>query len=66
MEASITGVSDRPIAVSIARAAKMTTLSPATLRAYAKTARLRVARFGRRIIVPTTSLEEFLREATRA
>lgn len=66
MATSTKGVSDRPIAVSIARAAKLTSLSKATLRTYAKTGRLQVARFGRRIVIPTTSLEDFLREATRA
>ena len=39
MATSTKGVSDWPIAVSIARAAKLTSLSKATLRRYAKTGR---------------------------
>jgi excisionase family DNA binding protein len=56
--------SDRPIAVSVNHAAKLVGVSRATIRLYAKNGRLRVARFGRRVIVPINSLEQLVREST--
>jgi excisionase family DNA binding protein len=56
---------DRPIAVTVARAANMLGCSRWSIRQYAKTGELRVARLGRRkIMVPVASLEQFIQEAT--
>lgn len=57
--------SDRPIAVSVSRAAALVGVSRATIRTYAKSGRLRVARFGRRVIVPINALEQLVRESTQ-
>lgn len=64
MTSGMTAVSDRPIAVSIARAATLVGVSRATIRTFAKSGRLRVARLGRRVIVPMNSLEQLVREST--
>ena len=58
-------VSDRPIAVSVARAAVLVGVSRATIRTYAKSFRLRIARLGRRVIVPVNALEQLVRESTQ-
>jgi excisionase family DNA binding protein len=58
-----TAISDRPIAVSVARAAALVGVSRATIRTFAKTGRLRVARLGRRVLVPLNSLEQLVRES---
>jgi excisionase family DNA binding protein len=57
--------SDRPIAVSVARAAVLVGVSRATIRLYAKSGRLRIARLGRRVIVPVNALEQLIRESTQ-
>lgn len=57
-------ISERPIAVSVSRAATLVGVSRATIRVYAKTGRLRVARLGRRVIVPINALEQLVREST--
>lgn len=58
-------VSDRPIAVSVGRAATLVGVSRATIRTFAKSGRLRIARLGRRVIVPMNSLEQLVRESTQ-
>jgi len=54
---------DRPIAVSVGRAATLVGVSRSTIRSFAKTGRLRVARLGRRVIVPLNALEQLVRES---
>jgi excisionase family DNA binding protein len=53
--------SDRPLAVSISHAARLTSLSRATIRGYARTGRLRTVKCGRRVIVPFAALDELVR-----
>jgi excisionase family DNA binding protein len=59
----MTALSDRPIAVSVGRAAVLVGVSKATIRSFAKTGRLRVARMGRRVVVPMNSLEQLVRDS---
>jgi excisionase family DNA binding protein len=54
------GILIRPIAVSIGRAAELTSLSKTSLRRFAKNGRLQTVRFGRRVIVPYNALTELL------
>lgn len=56
-------VLDRPIAVSVKRAAAMLGLSHWTVRAYAKSGKLRVSRLGRRVLVPVAALEKLVKES---
>jgi excisionase family DNA binding protein len=58
-------IPDKPIAVTVARAATLIGVSRATIRDFAKSGRLRIARVGRRVIVPMNSLEQFVRECTK-
>ncbi len=51
-----------PIAVDVNTAAKMTSLSPHTVRLYIRSGRLKVTRCGRRILIPVASLAELVRE----
>jgi excisionase family DNA binding protein len=53
-------ISIRPIAVSIGRAAELTSLSKTSLRRFARNGRLRTVRLGRRVIVPYNALTELL------
>ena len=64
MEGNAT-LTERPIAVSIARAASLVGLSKWTIRDYARSGKLSVARFGKRVLVPMASLEQLVRDATR-
>jgi len=64
MATGMTALSDRPIAVSVGRAAVLVGVSKATIRSFAKTGRLRVARMGRRVVVPMNSLEQFVPGST--
>jgi excisionase family DNA binding protein len=57
--AAITLAADR-IAVSIAEASRMTSLSRGTLRAYARKGRIKVTKVGRRTIVPVSTLREIV------
>jgi excisionase family DNA binding protein len=52
---------DRPLAVSFARAAELTSVSKNSLRRFAKTGRLRTVRLGRRRIIPFAALNDLLR-----
>jgi excisionase family DNA binding protein len=65
MAAAVSALSDRPIAVSVARAATMVGVSRSTIRAFAKSGQLRVARLGRRMVIPVNALEQLLRESTQ-
>jgi excisionase family DNA binding protein len=56
--------SDKPLAVTVGRAASLIGVSRSTIRTYAKSGKLRVGRLGRRVIVPLESLEELVREST--
>jgi hypothetical protein len=49
-----------PLSVNVDTAAKMTSLSPHTIRHYIKTNRLNVNRVGRRIVIPMESLKELI------
>jgi len=55
---------DKPIAVSIRRAASLVGISPWSVRHAAKAGRLNIARIGRRTVVPVADLERFVREST--
>jgi hypothetical protein len=55
---------DKPIAVSIRRAASLVGISPWSVRHAARTGRLQIARIGRRTLVPIADLERFVRDAT--
>lgn len=59
-------LSDKPIAVSVGRAAELLSVSKATIRSFQKSGRLRVARLGRRVVVPMHALEQLVRESTAA
>lgn len=63
-EAVIPMVTDAAIAVSVARAAALVGVSKGTIRLFAKSGRLPVARLGRRVIVPMQALERLVREST--
>jgi excisionase family DNA binding protein len=54
-------VGDRPLAVSFARAAELTSVSKNSLRRFAKTGKLRTVRLGRRRIIPFAALNDLLR-----
>ena len=53
-------VQERPLAVSIARAARLTSLSRKTIRNYANAGRISAVRCGTRIIIPLGALEELV------
>ena len=55
----------RPISVTVAHAASLVGVSKATIRAYAKCGKLKVARLGRRVLVPLDELEQLIQESTR-
>jgi excisionase family DNA binding protein len=57
-------VDTKPIAVSITRAASLVGLSKWTIRAYARSGKLPVARFGKRVLIPMSALERFVKDAT--
>jgi excisionase family DNA binding protein len=65
MEASTTGISNRPLAVSVGRAAELLGLSRTTVWGFVRSGNLTSARLGRRVLVPVSSIEKLLREATR-
>ena len=65
MNCSVTTETTRPIAVTVRRAAEITSLSAASIRLLARTGKLRVARIGRRIVIPVSAIEQLLREASR-
>ncbi len=50
-----------PLAVDIREAARLTSLSPHTIRWYARTGRIRSVRCGRRILIPVEALRELSR-----
>ena len=52
---------EKPLAVKVTEAARLTTLHPWTIRQYIKNGRLRAVRCGRRLVVPISALEDFLR-----
>jgi excisionase family DNA binding protein len=54
------------LALSIAEVAERTGVSGYTLRRMTKAGTLRVVRFGRRILIPTTELENLLRPTSVA
>jgi excisionase family DNA binding protein len=61
----VNAMSDRPIAVTVACAAKMIGVSHKTVRNYARDGRLQVARLGRRVLVPVSALELLIRANMR-
>jgi excisionase family DNA binding protein len=50
----------RPLAVTIAQAAQMTSLSQFTVREQIKKGRLRATKIGRRVVIPMRELERFV------
>jgi len=50
----------QPLSVGLKRAAILSGLSERTLRYYASSGRLRVCRVGRRLLIPLSSLREFV------
>ncbi len=50
----------QPLSVGLKRAAILSGLSERTLRYYASSGQLRVCRVGRRLLVPLSSLREFV------
>jgi excisionase family DNA binding protein len=59
-------VGDRPLAVSFAKAAELTSVSKASLRRAARDGKLRTVRFGRRRIIPFNSLSDLFRNGPDA
>ncbi len=53
-----------PLAVSVRDAARLTSLSPVTIRLYIRTGRLDATKVGRRVLVPMDSLQRLVREGT--
>jgi excisionase family DNA binding protein len=49
------------LAVTIAEASRMTSLSRGTIRGYARTGRIKTVKVGRRRIVPISALENLVR-----
>lgn len=62
MEKTDLNAAARPLAVDVVTAARMTSLSPHTVRLYIRTGRLRVTRCGRRVLIPIESLAELVRK----
>ena len=48
----------RPLTVNVEEAGRLLSLSPFTIRLYLKTGRLKGVRFGRRIAVPLSQIQE--------
>jgi excisionase family DNA binding protein len=57
---SQSAIGTRPLAVSFARAAELTSLSKNSLRRYARSGRLKTTRIGRRRIIPLAGLNELI------
>jgi excisionase family DNA binding protein len=55
---------ERPLAVTVSRAASLIGVSRWTIREYAKSGKLRVKRLGRRVVVPFDALEQLVAEST--
>jgi excisionase family DNA binding protein len=53
-----------PIAVDVQEAARLTSLSPYTVRAYIRQKKLRAVHVGRRVLVPLAELRRFVTEGT--
>jgi excisionase family DNA binding protein len=53
------------MAVTIAEAARMTTLSRGSVRNHVRTGRIKAVKIGRRVLVPIASLQRLLQEAAR-
>lgn len=51
-----------PLAVGIAEAERLTSLSRPTLRQYIRTGKLRATRCGRRVVIPIEALQELVRD----
>ena len=60
---ALEAIGERPLAVSFAKAAELTSVSKNSLRRFAKTGRLRTVRLGRRRIIPFAALNELLRNS---
>jgi excisionase family DNA binding protein len=54
-----------PLAVSVEEAARLTSLSPRTIRRYVRSGRIQAARVGRRVLVPLESLRALVQERKR-
>jgi excisionase family DNA binding protein len=53
-----------PLAVDVREAARLTSLSPFTIRAYIRMGKIKVARCGRRLLVPMAELSRLVSEGT--
>jgi excisionase family DNA binding protein len=62
MDTATQTASVRPLAVDIAGAERLTSLSRPTLRLYIRTGQLRVTRCGRRVLIPVEALQELVRD----
>ncbi len=51
-----------PLAVDVREAARLTSLSPYTIRRYIRKGRIRAVRVGRRVLVPVAELERLARQ----
>lgn len=65
MEQNVASTTNRPLAVSVPKAAELLGLSKTTVWGFVKNGDLISARLGRRVLIPINSLESFLKEATR-
>ena len=54
-----------PLAVDVQEAARLTSLSPRSIRRYISSGRLSVVRAGRRVLVPMPALRQFIENGTR-
>jgi excisionase family DNA binding protein len=52
----------KPLAVGVAVAAKLLSLSQPTIRLYVRTGRLKGTRCGRRLLIPTSELARLVQE----
>jgi excisionase family DNA binding protein len=50
------------LAVTVSEAARMTSLSRGTIRAYARAGKIKTVKIGRRRIVPVSALRDLVRE----
>ena len=62
MEMSQVAIGDRPLAVSIAKAAELTSISKTSMKRFVREGRLITVRVGRCLIVPITSLTQMLQD----
>jgi excisionase family DNA binding protein len=57
-------IPNQPLSVSFKEGAALTSVSPNTLRRYAKSGRLRTVRLGRRRVIPFDALKDLIQEGS--